>query len=106
MSFFGQMDRCVRAGHLVSVEGLDGLPDDFTAAAPRTDARFALLAGDRSGCFLPESQVRTWEFLERHRPGRHSLHRFRDYSHLDVLIGEHAAEDVFPIVLAELEGAS
>ncbi len=102
MSFFSQMDRCVRAGRLVSIDGLDGLPLDFTAAPPKTTARFALLAGDRSRCFLPESQVRTWAFLERHQPGRHSLHRFPEYSHLDVLIGQRAAEDVFPVILGEL----
>jgi hypothetical protein len=103
MSFFRQMDRCVRAGRLVSVEGLAGLPEDFTAAPPRTEARFALLAGERSRCFLPESQERTFEFLERHRPGRHSLHRIPGYSHLDVLLGSRAAADVFPLILHELE---
>ena len=103
MTFFSQMQRCVRAGHLVSVEGLKGLPDDFTAQAPRTDARFALLTGDRSRCFLPESQERTFEFLERHQPGRHSLHRIAGYSHLDVLIGTRAVDDVFPIILDKLQ---
>lgn len=102
MSFFRQMNRCVRAGRLVSVDDLDGLPVDFTAAPPDTTARFVLLAGERSGCFLPESQTRTWEFLERHQPGRHVLHRFPGYGHLDVLIGQRASQDVFPVILDEL----
>jgi hypothetical protein len=59
ISFFRQIARCVRAGHLVSVEGLSALPPDYTAQPPQTDARFAFFAGEQNLCFLPESQVKT-----------------------------------------------
>jgi hypothetical protein len=102
MTFFTQMDRCVRAGHVVPVDGIGTLPASFTDTAPRTDARFALLAGANNRCFLPESQLRTFDFLRRHRPGRDSLHVLPGYGHLDVFFGRRAATDVFPLILKEL----
>lgn len=101
--FFRQMARCVNQGHLVAVEGLAGLPADFVAQAPRTSARFAFFAGAQSGCFLPESQVRSYAYLTSFRKDYHTLHVLPGYSHLDVFIGKRAARDVFPLILAELE---
>lgn len=103
LQFFQQMARCVNRGHLVAVEGLVGLPADFVAQTPRTAARFAFFAGARSGCFLPESQVRSHAYLASFRKDYHTLHVLPDYGHLDVFIGQHAARDVFPLILAELE---
>ena len=103
MSFFRQMARCVRAGHLVAVDGLRELPESFVARPPETDARFALFAGALNRCFLAESQTRTHAFLERARPGYHTLHVLPTYGHLDVFMGRHAARDVFPLIAAELE---
>ncbi len=103
LSFFRQMARCVNRGHLVGVEALAGLPADFVAQPPRTSARFAFFAGARSGCFLPESQVRTHAYLASFRKDYHMLHVLPDYSHLDVFMGRHAPRDVFPLILAELE---
>jgi pimeloyl-ACP methyl ester carboxylesterase len=100
--FFRQMARCVRRGHLVAVEGLPGLPADFAAQPPLTTARFALFAGTRSGCFLPESQIRSHAFLDSFRRDYHTLHLLAGYSHLDVFIGKDAARDVFPLILSEL----
>ncbi|MDR7275777.1 alpha/beta fold hydrolase [Catenuloplanes atrovinosus] len=100
MTFFRQMAACVRAGRLVSE--LPGLPRDHTARGPATDARIVLLAGAHNLCFLPESQRRTFSWLERHAPGRHALHVLPDYGHLDVLLGRHADRDVFPLILDEL----
>ena len=101
--FFRQMARCVRRGNLVAVEGLPGLPADFVAQPPRTTARFAFFAGARSGCFLPESQVRSHAFLDSFRKNYHTLHVLPGYSHLDVFIGKDAARNVFPLILSELE---
>jgi hypothetical protein len=103
MSFFEHIDRCVRAGRLVSTGRFAELPVDVTAQAPETDARFALFAGADNRCFLPESQERTFTFLEAQRPGYHALHVLPGYGHLDVFMGRRAAEDVFPLMLAELD---
>ena len=102
MSFFAQMAACVEAGQLVSVTNRPGLPSAYARSAPRTDARFALFAGAKNLCFLPESQERTFEFLQRHRAGKDSLHVLPEYGHLDPFLGKEAARDVFPLILAEL----
>jgi len=102
LTFFSQMARCVRVGHLVPVSSIPTLPASFVATAPQTDARFVFLAGERNLCFLPESQQRSHDFFDRHRPGRDTLHRLRGYGHLDVFMGRDAAQDVFPLILDEL----
>ncbi len=101
-TFFSQMARSVRRGHLVSVDGLPQLPDSLVASPPRTDARFVLLAGRDNRCFLPQSQVESFAFLDAHRPGHHALHLLDRYGHLDVFMGQHAARDVFPLIIEEL----
>ncbi|MEV4355623.1 hypothetical protein ACWEPL_00460 [Nonomuraea sp. NPDC004186] len=103
LTFFRQMDKCVRSGHLVSYEHIDGLPDDYTAQEPRTDARIVFLAGELNRCFLPESQRRSYDFFSRFAP-HHSLHLLCGYSHLDVFFGERAHRDVFPLIIEELAG--
>lgn len=105
MRFFQQIARSMRKGHLVPVEGFAQLPSDFVAQPPRTDARFAFLAGERNVCFLPESQQRTYDYFQRQRKDFHSLHVLPGYGHLDVFIGKNAADDVFPIILDELDRA-
>jgi hypothetical protein len=96
---------CVRAGHLISVDERPELPESFVAGPPQTDARFAFLAGEMNNCFLPESQRRTYEWLEGHSPspGRHAMHVFPGYGHLDVFMGQAADDDVFPVIVNELE---
>lgn len=103
MTFFAQMDACVRAGRLVATGRVEGLPRSFADQAPRTDARFALLAGEDNRCFLADSQRRTHDFLQRHRPGRDSLHILPGYGHLDVFLGRRAAADTYPLILQELK---
>ena len=103
LTFFEQILACVRVGHLIAVDGRPELPESFVAGPPQTDARFAFLAGELNRCFLPESQHRTYEWFDRHAPGRHSTHVFPGYGHLDVFMGRRADEDVFPVIVRELE---
>ncbi len=105
LSFFYQMARSVRAGHLLpDAPGAD-VPEDVVERAPETDTRFAFFAGERNRCFLPESQARTHAYFERHAPGRHTVHFLPGYSHLDVFMGHRAAQDIFPLMEAELDRA-
>ena len=101
MTFFSQMRASVLAGHLVPTGTVQGIAPDLLAK-PQTDARWVLLAGEDNRCFLPESQQRSFEHLDRFDPGRHSLHRIRGYGHLDIMIGARAHRDVYPLVLDEL----
>lgn len=103
LRFFEQITRCVKAGHLVSVQGFKELPQDFTASVPKTEARFAFFAGENNLCFLPQSQVNTYGYFSQLRPDFHSLHLLPDYGHLDVFMGKNAAQDTFPLIIAELE---
>lgn len=100
--FFRQMWKCVRAGHLLDYENLGGLPADYTADPPRTDARFAFIAGADNRCFLPESQERTFDYFNQFRKDYHSLHVVSGYGHLDVFMGMNASRDTFPIIVDEL----
>ena len=104
LTFFRQMSASIRAGRLQPTRAFEEIPDDPAGSAPRTDARFALLAGRENLCFLPESQERTFEHLDRHAPGRHALHLLDGYGHLDVFMGRYAARDTFPLILKELAG--
>jgi hypothetical protein len=103
MTFFQQMRRCIAAGRLLAVDGLPGLPADFAAQPPRTDARIAFFAGQDNRCFLARSQELSFAHFDRLQPERHSLHVIPGYGHLDVFLGKNAARDVFPRMLAELE---
>jgi hypothetical protein len=103
LTFFTQMLRCVRAGHLLAVEEHPELPRDFSAQAPATDARLVFLAGAMNKCFTPESQRASHDWYATHSPGRSSFHVFDGYGHLDVFMGQRAAKDIFPTIVAELE---
>jgi pimeloyl-ACP methyl ester carboxylesterase len=102
LTFFDQMSRCIRAGQLVAVDGLAELPAAFASGPPRTDARIVLLAGEQNRCFTPESQQRTYEFLEQFGKGQYDLHLIPEYGHLDMFMGKDAARDVFPTITAAL----
>jgi hypothetical protein len=103
LSFFRQIARCVRRGNLVSTGEVPGLPEDYAAQPPQTDARWVFFAGEKNRCFLPESQGRSYDWFSRYRDD-HSLHIVPRYSHLDLFMGRSAARDVFPLMIKELGG--
>jgi hypothetical protein len=103
LRFFEQIVRCVQQGHLVSVEGLSGLPSDFVESPPKTDARFSFFAGANNHCFLPVSQRLTYDYFSALRSDYHTLHLLPGYGHLDVFMGKNAAQDVFPLMIKELD---
>jgi hypothetical protein len=103
LTFFSQMVRCVRAGRLLAAEHHPELPSDFTAQAPRSDARVVFLAGAMNQCFTAESQRTSHAWYAAHAPTRTALHVFDGYGHLDMFMGKHAARDVFPTILSELD---
>jgi hypothetical protein len=103
LTFFQQMDRCVAAGHLVAYDHPREVPADPLAQAPKTAARFAFFTGAKNRCFLPESQQRSFAWLDGIRPGYHSLHVIPDYGHLDIFMGQDAHRDVLPLMVQELD---
>ena len=103
ISFFQQMAHCLKKGHLVAVDALEELPADFVDITPKTNARIAFIAGMKNRCFLPESQVKSFNYFNALQKDYHSLHLFEGYSHLDVFMGKDAAKDIFPLILSELD---
>ncbi|MES2940670.1 MAG: esterase [Pseudomonadota bacterium] len=104
LTFFRQMARCLDAGRLLA--HTPGLPADLAALPPKTDARISFVAGELNDCFKWQSQQASFDWFERHRPNRHSLHVLGGYGHLDVFIGKNAARDTFPVLIAELDRPS
>ncbi|MCZ4554954.1 hypothetical protein ABIC28_003236 [Rhodococcus sp. PvR044] len=103
VTFFAQMAECAAAGHLVTMGNYpDVLPSDLFAQEPQTDARFAFMTGDQNNTFLPSGMAKTFDYFERIAPGRHVFQQMHGYGHLDVFLGRHAARDVFPFILDEL----
>ena len=103
VSFFRQMRLCVRRGNLIRYTDTPDLPDDFAAYPPETAARIAFFAGRDNACFSAESQIRSYNHFNAYRPNCHSLHLIDGYGHLDMFMGQHAARDVFPRMVAALE---
>ncbi len=101
MTFFAQMRESVRAGHLVPTGDVAAIAPDLMAV-PKTDARFAFLAGADNRCFLAEAQRRSFEHFDALSPGRHTHHEFPGYGHLDVIFGANAWRDTFPVIVDEL----
>jgi hypothetical protein len=102
MTFYKQMAHSVKEGHLMSIERKKELPDSFVAKAPATEARITFFAGGKNLCFLPDSQVQTFNYFDNLRQGYHALRVLPDYSHLDIFIGKNAYKDVFPLMSQEL----
>ncbi|MEU1970408.1 alpha/beta fold hydrolase [Microbacterium sp. NPDC019599] len=102
LSWYAQMAASDRARQYVSVKPRTDLPRRWGGQAPASDARFVLMTGELNKAFLPASQRATYEFLERHQPGRHALKIIPGYSHADVFVGRKAHVDVFPGILEEL----
>ena len=103
LAFFNQIARCVRKGNLVSVSGDAKLPADFAKAGPKTDARFAFFAGEENLCFLPESQIRSHAYFDSKKKDYHTLHVIPKYGHLDIFMGQKAADEIYPVLIEELD---
>ena len=102
LTFFHQMDKCLKAGHLLATGKYPQLPKNFISHKPQTKARFVFLGGECNNCFRPQSMKKTFDFFETYAPGKHSFYELAGYGHLDVFIGKNSANDVFPLIIDEL----
>jgi hypothetical protein len=102
VKLFKQIRRCVARGRLVTTgEYGDVLPTEFGLDAPGTDAIFHFVTGAENQTFLPKSMKDTYDYFSEYS-NKHTFHEFRGYGHMDVLIGENAAQDVFPYMIEKL----
>lgn len=90
----------VRAGHLVDARGGEVYMSRF---ADRLRLPITFLHGTDDRHYLPESSERTYQHLitqgGHERYGRHVL---AGYGHIDPIIGQDAAREVYPLILAAL----
>ena len=100
LTTFEHITRILRAGHVVDRRGQDVyLPHLDRLALP-----IAFLHGAENRLFLPRGSEITLEVLrERVGPGWYTRHVVPHYAHMDCFIGRDAAQDVYPVVLEELE---
>ena len=74
----------------------------FATEKPGTHARFVLMTGELNHTFSTQAMARTFEYFERHFPGRNTYQKFPGYGHMDVWVGKNAHKDVFPFIVDEL----
>lgn len=96
--FFRHIRKGVHNRALVSVDG----SKDYANTKPLTEARFIFFAGRLNKCFKSDSQVNSFEYFNKLKPGFHKLHVFDTYSHLDIFLGKNAHNDIFPVMIEEL----
>lgn len=100
MTAMRHIGRIVRRGQVVDAEGGDVyLPHLDRLAIPIT-----FIHGERNHLFLSSGSLATYEALRAaNGPELYRRQIIPGYAHMDCFIGERAAEDVFPLVLADLE---
>ncbi len=90
----------VRAGHLVDAAGGEAYMGRFTE---RLRLPITFLHGAEDRHYLPESSERTYQHLLQHNgPTLYRRHVLPGYGHIDPLIGQDAAREVYPLILAAL----
>lgn len=94
-----QLSLLSRAGHLVNASGEEAyLPHLKRMAIP-----VALLHGGENICVLPRSTELTLERLAAENGAAlYKRHVIPNYGHVDCMLGENAAQDVFPLVTEHL----
>lgn len=100
LSFFLHIKRCVAKGKLVPLE--TGSEREYVPKHVGSLPRITLFAEAKNRCFLPESQQKTFDYLEKAEPGKHRLYILDEYSHLDIFFGKNAHIDVFPLMIKAL----
>src|SRR5690606_2351752 len=103
LSFFLHIRKCIAQGKLVPLNA--DLQKEYVPSKPAGLPKIILFAGAKNKCFLPESQKKTYEYLEASDPGRHELYIFDNYSHLDIFFGKNAHEDVFALMINVLNNS-
>jgi hypothetical protein len=100
ITFFEHISRMIRKNRAVDRDGRDA----YLANLDRYRMPMTFLTGEHNRMFVPRGLQRSYELVrEANGPQLYSHHVFKDYAHLDLWLGEHAARDIYPTALAELE---
>jgi cholesterol oxidase len=97
---FRHITTIVRKGHVVDREGREA----YLPHVDRLRIPIAFIHGESNHLFVPAGTRRTIELLREANPEeRYERHVIGGYAHMDCWIGDDAARDVFPTVVAELD---
>ncbi|MEO7421421.1 MAG: alpha/beta fold hydrolase [Ornithinibacter sp.] len=100
METFKQITRALRAGHIVTAEGVDA----YLPEVERFRMPISFIHGADNRLFTPEGSQLTYDYLCEHNgPENYSRHVIDGYAHMDCFIGKDAARDVYPVITAELD---
>jgi len=100
ISCFQHLGMICRKGHVVDFHGNETyLPYPERMAIPIT-----FISGAENETFLPESTELTYNFLrERNGKALYQRHVIPNYGHIDCIFGKNAAENVFPLIVDQLD---
>jgi cholesterol oxidase len=99
---FEQLSLIMQQARAVDAEGRDVYVTP--QAAKRLALPISFVAGADNQLFFPETGLRTQTWLARHNdPALYTRHVFAGYAHMDLFVGRHAARDIYPHLIAELE---
>ena len=100
MRAFEHLALMVREGKVVRFDGADVyLPHLDRMAIPIT-----FIHGAENHCYLPESTERTYEALRNlNDPKLYHRYLIPNYGHIDCIFGKRAAQDVYPLILRQLD---
>ncbi len=95
-----QFSLMMRRDQIVDKDGRDV----YLPHVDRLKFPITFLHGAENKLFLPSGSEKTYRLLcEKNGRRYYSRYVIPDYAHLDCFIGKHAARDVFPLILEELE---
>ncbi len=77
--------------------------DDYLEHPERMKIPVAFIHGADNVCFLPDSTLKTYDWLRSHNGDLYSRQVIPGYGHLDCIMGQDAWRDVYPFILDHLE---
>jgi pimeloyl-ACP methyl ester carboxylesterase len=110
---FVHLEQLVKAGHIRAFDyGARGNRERYGSARPpdylehpeRFDVPVTFVHGELSRCFLPDCTRESYDLLRGCNGGPYERHVVSGYGHMDLLIGKDAARDVYPLIIAALDG--
>jgi cholesterol oxidase len=78
------------------------LPDNYLQYAAQIETPVLFMTGEQNHVFT-DSNILTYERLQKIVPGRHQLATFANYGHQDVFMGKNCHVDIFPRLLKFLD---
>ena len=100
LTTFKHIALLVREGKVLNQKG----KDVYMPHVDRLNLPITFVHGAENNLFLPSGTWKTLRLLaEQNDAMNYSRVEFPKYSHMDLFIGEHAAKDIFPTLVAELD---